>query len=153
MQVFQLNLPNLQLFMCLHEVERFLLLEQALEEGFVLPEGRTGLFGTVLRETHGLRVIFDFLTGVEDLLHLIEQLVVLVLHLAPGGRIDAHGLVAIYEVIDLEAVGLVDLGPIVGYHITYAEEETKELYYNGITVLISLVDPKPLYDSCMESGI
>lgn len=49
-------------------------------------------------------MVFDLLTAVEDLLHLIEQFIVLVLHLAPGGRVDPHCLIAIYEVIDLEAV-------------------------------------------------
>ena len=98
-------------------------------------------------------MIFDFLSGVENLFHLIEQFVVLIFHLTPRGRVDPHCLVAINEVVYLETVGLIDFDPIMGDHVAYTEKETKELYNDRLTVLISLVEPKPLYDSWMERGI
>lgn len=81
-------------------------------------------------------MVFDFLTGVENLFHLIEEFVVLVFHPPPRGRVDPNSLIVINEVIDLETVRLVDFDSIMGDHIADAEEEAKELYYNRFTVLI-----------------
>ena len=86
----------------------------------MLTQGRTGLFRRVTQRVshrnYGFCVaVPEVLAGVEDLPHLVEELVVLVLHLPAGGRVDPHCLIFADEVADARAVGLVGFQAMVGH--------------------------------------
>ena len=86
----------------------------------MLTQGRTGLFRRVTQRVshgnYGLRVaVPEVLAGVEDLPHLVEEFVVLVLHLPAGGRVDPHCLILADEVADARAVGLIGFQAMVGH--------------------------------------
>jgi hypothetical protein len=72
-------------------------------------------------------VILDILAAVEHLFHLIEELIVLVLHLPPRWGVHPHCFIIVDEVIDLEAIRLVNFDSSMGNNIANTEEKSEEL--------------------------
>lgn len=81
----------------------------------------------------------------EDLPHLIEQLIVLVLHLPAGWRVDPHSLILVDELADAGTVRLIGFDAMVRDHHSKGQEKLKDLWMVVVvTVETSLVESKPL---------
>ena len=107
----------------------------------MLLDGRTVLFGYLKAALGGW---LGLALNVKDLLHLHEQLIVLVPHFPAGGGVDPHGFIVAGEVVDLELVELVDLWSLVGHCCPDRQEQFEDLASLSVTVMMECVESNPL---------